>query len=300
MSSAPLVPETRDLTGDDAVAMLRRTGWSKLLRDAFVRLRNADGFSHARSLSYLTSLVAIQALIGLVGLASVINKGGLSRVIDQTIRHTIPGPAGHVLTTAVTQANRNGAQHHYGAVLIGLVGSIVTATSAMGQIERGLNRVYGIERDRPTRLKYARAFVSALSVGTLAVFAFICLALGNNITRVGMTSTVGESWSIFRWPLGVALIAAAVTVMLRWIPRRRQPHLSWLSVGSATSVLLWVASTGALGLSFRLSSTFGSTYGPLAGMVALLLWSLLSSVSLFYGAAVAAQLEAIRAGATSQ
>ncbi len=53
----------------------------------------------------------------------------------------------------------------------------------------------------------------------------------------------------------------------------------------------------ASALFFSVSTSFGETYGPLAGIVALLLWALLSSVGLFFGAAVAAQLEAVRAGA---
>jgi uncharacterized BrkB/YihY/UPF0761 family membrane protein len=57
--------------------------------------------------------------------------------------------------------------------------------------------------------------------------------------------------------------------------------------------------TVLLGLFFRLSSSFGDTYGPLAGIVALLLWALLSSVAVLFGAAVAAQLEAVRAGASA-
>ena len=43
-------------------------------------------------------------------------------------------------------------------------------------------------------------------------------------------------------------------------------------------------------------SSFGAVYGPLAGMFALLLWALFTSMALFYGAAVCAQLEACRAG----
>jgi len=292
LSSAAPVPETRDLTGDDALAALRRTGWAKLAQDSFLRLRRADGFSHARSLSYLTSLVMIQALIGLVGLASVLHKGSLSRVIDHTLRQAVPGPAGHALVTAVTQANLNAEHHHYGAVLVGLLGSLVTATTAMGQVERGLNRLYGVERDRPTRAKYQRAFFAALSAGTLTIFSFVCLAFGNDLFQAGSAGALGDVWSIVRWPLGTLTIAVAVTVTFRWAPRRRQPHLSWLSVGSALSVLLWVLSTAALGIFLRLSTLFGSAYGPLAGVVALLLWSLLSSVSLFYGASVAAELEA--------
>ncbi len=47
---------------------------------------------------------------------------------------------------------------------------------------------------------------------------------------------------------------------------------------------------------FQNSSSFGKTYGSLAGLIALLLWSLVTSLALFYGGAVIAQLEAVRAG----
>jgi uncharacterized BrkB/YihY/UPF0761 family membrane protein len=62
------------------------------------------------------------------------------------------------------------------------------------------------------------------------------------------------------------------------------------------SVIFVLIVTMALNGFFLLSSTFGQTYGPLAGFVALLLWTMLSSIALLYGVAVAAQLEAVRAG----
>ena len=52
-----------------------------------------------------------------------------------------------------------------------------------------------------------------------------------------------------------------------------------------------------IGIEISVSTSFGDTYGPLAGTVALLLWAFLSSVAIFFGAAAAAQLEAVRAGA---
>ena len=55
--------------------------------------------------------------------------------------------------------------------------------------------------------------------------------------------------------------------------------------------------TFGLSVFFAMSKSFGQTYGPLAGIVALLLWSLLSAVAVLFGGAVAAQLEAVRAGA---
>ena len=74
MSTANVVPETWELTGDDAIEMLRSTGRRHLVADAFERLRLADGFSHARSLAFMTSLVLVQGIIAVVGLAAALGQ----------------------------------------------------------------------------------------------------------------------------------------------------------------------------------------------------------------------------------
>ncbi len=244
----------------------------------------------------MTSLVAVQGVIALVGLASAFNKGGVSDAIVATIHKAVPGPAGQVLTAAVAQAHSAAGAHRYTALFIGLVGCLVTGATAMGQLERGMNRIYGVEQDRPTMQKYGLAFLLALSVGTLASLAFSCLAFGREILGGNGGDFLSRVWAIGRWPLGVAFSAAAITLLFRWSPRRCQPRLSWLAFGAGVSVLGWVVVTVALGMFYRFSSSFGQTYGPLAGMIALMVWCLLSSEALFFGAAVAAQLEAVRAG----
>lgn len=296
MSSASLVPETRELTGDDAWQVLHRTGEGRLLRDAFRRMRVADGFSHARSLAYLISLVAIQGLIGLVGLASILHKGTFSQILIATIRKVVPGPAGHLLTTVTAQAHHAASDHRYNAVLFGLIAGVITAATAMGQVERALNRIYGIEQDRSTLKKYSVALFFALSAGILVALAFTCLAVGKDLFRGTGLNGLSTAWSLARWPLGFILIALAVTTLFRWSPRRSQPNMSWLVFGAGVTMLLWGIVTIGFGLFFQNSSTFGTTYGPLAGVVVLLFWSFFSSIALFYGGAVMAQLEAIRAG----
>jgi uncharacterized BrkB/YihY/UPF0761 family membrane protein len=99
-----------------------------------------------------------------------------------------------------------------------------------------------------------------------------------------------------RWPAGLLLVVVAVAVLLDHAPRRRQPGLSWLALGSAIAVALSMLVTGLLALYVHVGDSFGTVYGPLGGMFALLLWALLSSIAFFYGAAVCAQLEACRAG----
>ena len=85
-------------------------------------------------------------------------------------------------------------------------------------------------------------------------------------------------------------------MVLDHVPRRRQPSLSWLALGSGVAVTLSMTATGLLAAYVHTADSFGSIYGPLGGVFALLLWALLTSIALFYGAAVCAQLEACRAG----
>ncbi len=289
MSTASRVPETHELTGDDARRTLAATGTSALLRDSFERMRAADGFSHARALAFTTSLALVQGAIVLVGLASAFGETGFNRAIVEAIETAVPGQASDVLGNAVEQANRVGSENRYLPLLLGLVGLIVTSTTTMGQLERVLNRLYGIERDRPSHVKYARAFVLAVSVGAAIAAAFVLLAFGRALVETA-------AGSVLVWPLAIALAAAGLGALFRYAPNRSQPAWSWLAFGSGVAVVLWTITTLLLAVAFRLSSNFGDTYGPLAGIVALQIWTLLSAVTIVYGGAVIAQLEAVRAG----
>jgi YihY family inner membrane protein len=299
VSSANEVPETWGLSGDDAWETLSQTGRLRLVHDAFQRFRTADGFSHARSMAFIAELVLVQGIIALVGLASATHRGGLSDLIVRTLKTAAPGPAGTVLTEAVNQAHRAGASHRYLALTIGLVGALVSGTTLMGQMERGLNRLYGVERDRPTVRKYGRAFLMTVSAGLLLAIAFTAIAFGGQIARSLESHLAVQVWTAARWPVAVLLLTIGIATMFRLCPRRHQPGRKWLAFGAAISVGLWVIVTVLLAWFFSASATFGQTYGPLAGVVALLLWALGSSIAVLFGGAVAAQLEAVRAGASS-
>ena len=292
MSTATRVPETHELTGDDARKTLSSTGTLALLRDSFERMRASDGFSHARALAFTTSLALVQGAIVLVGLASAFGETGFNKAIVEAIETAVPGHASDVLRNAVEQANRVGNENRYLPLLLGLVGLLITSTTTMGQLERVLNRLYGIEKDRPSHIKYARALVLALSVGAAIAAAFVLLTFGRGL----VDTAVGR---VLVWPLAIALVAAGLGALFRYAPNRSQPAWSWLSFGSGVAVVLWTIATLLLAMAFRLSSNFGDTYGPLAGIVALQIWTLLSAVTVVYGGAVIAQLEAVRAGVSA-
>jgi len=274
--------------------MLAAVGKKRLLSNAFVRLRAADGTSHARSLAFMVSLCLVQGVIVLLGVAASLASVGLTSAVADNIGDAVPGPAGSVLTDAVEQARQLHERHRFVPLLLAILGLVVTGMFAMGQVERGLNRIYGVERDRPTTAKYKRALYLALSVGPLFALALLFLGFAPDPDSPS-SGTLDAIWIYGRWLVAVILVVAALVLLLRFSPNRRQPGRAWLAFGALTGVVLWVAATVLLALGFRLASTFPQTYGPLAGVVALLLWGYLSALAIFYGVAVAAELEAERA-----
>jgi len=295
VSTASCVRETRGLTGDDAWRTLLSTGHVRLIRDAFTRLRAADGFSHARSLAFALSLVMVQGLVALVGLAVELGQASFSHTILGGIDKAVPGPASSLLAWTFAQAQKVGLEHKSLPLLLGLGGTVVTATTATGQIIRGINRIYGVEYDGPSVHKYARALLLALLVLGSLVTATTVLTWGRGLD-VGAGHERHVAWFILRWPVVLALAAMSFGAILRWAPRRRQPRWSWLVFGGIVGVAGWTLVTLSLAAVFRVSSSFGEVYGALAGVVALQMWSFFSSVAIFFGVSVAAQLEAARSG----
>ncbi|MDQ3720199.1 MAG: YihY/virulence factor BrkB family protein [Actinomycetota bacterium] len=302
MTTATAVPLTRDeLEGDEALETLRETGRRRLVIDSIDRFRAADAFSHSRALAFQLTLTLLPALIAVVGLAAALEVESFTRAVRGAVDILAPGAAGDLLTAALQQGSR-GAREESGelALSAGFAAALVAGMGAMSQVERGANRLYGVERDRPFVRKYLVATGLALTAGVLALSSIVVLVAGSAVSdALGAGEGFDEVWSIARWPLGLVFVVGSVALLFEYAPKRQQPEPSWLAFGAAVAAGLWIAFMGLLALYVDATANFGATYGPLAGTIGVLLWSFLSSVALFGGLAVAAQLEAVRAGVTA-
>ena len=301
MSSASRVPETRllgggELSADHAWRTLRRHGSWQLLGDALVRFRCGDGFSHARALGLQLCLAAVPLLIALNGLASKLgdpHRGG--RVVAETVLALTPGASESLVRQLLTDPGRTRDLGQV-ALTLGLLTAVVALTGAAGQIERGANRIYGVDQDRPTLHKYLRALLLTVVAGLPALVSFLLLVAGGAI-GVSMQrwyhwdTAAATTWNLARWPVSLGLTVVTVSLLFRYAPRRQQPGLSWLMVGAGLATLLWWLVSLLLAAYATQSDEFGATYGPLTGVMALLLWANLTGIALFVGIAFAAQLE---------
>ncbi|MDG4759220.1 YihY/virulence factor BrkB family protein [Micromonospora sp. WMMD710] len=305
MSSTRIVPETRlmadaELSADDAWHTLRRQGGWPLLRDAFIRFRYGDGFSHSRAFALQLCLAVVPFLIALTGLISELGVEEGGQVVADTVLALTPGQSAQVVAELLGEGERVEDAGEL-ALTLGLLTGLVALTTTMAQIERGANRIYGVERDRPALWKYLRAAVLAVTAGLPALAGFLILvgggAMGDSVRKHYEWGDVAHGvWDVIRLPLSLGLTVLAVAVLFRHAPRRRQPGLSWLLFGAGIATVLWWLASLLLAAYVRFSDGFGQTYGALTGMMALLLWANLTGMALFGGLAFAAQLEALRIG----
>ncbi|WDZ87714.1 YihY/virulence factor BrkB family protein [Micromonospora cathayae] len=305
MSSTRIVPETRcmadeELSADDAWHTLRREGSWHLLRDAFIRFRYGDGFSHARAFAFQLCLAVVPFMIALTGLISELGVEEGGEIVADTVLALTPGASEQMVTELLDDRDRTESIGEL-ALTLGLLTGLAALTSTMAQIERGANRIYGVERDRPALWKYLRAAVLAVVAGLPALVGFLILvgggAVGDSVREhYRWGHTIEGAWNLLRWPISLALTVLAVAVLFRHTPRRKQPGLSWLVFGAIIATVLWWLASLLLAAYVAFADNFGQTYGSLTGMMALLIWANLTGVALFGGLAFAAQLEAVRIG----
>ena len=289
-----------ELDAEDAWHTVRRYGMRRLILDSVARFRFGDGFTNSRALALQMALGVVPFMLALTGLAADVDDDRVANVVARTVGALTPGSGGNDLLAKAIASGE--AQESAGeiALAFGLVFAVVSMITAVAQVERGSNRIYGISRDRPFLWKYGRGAVMAAVLAVPIASGFALLVAGGPFGDAmqdvyGWTESTDRIWDAVRWPLGLAVTTFTIAVLLDHAPRRRQPGLSWLGLGAAISVALTMVASALLGLYVNYSASFGSVYGPLAGVMALLLWCYLTSVAFFFGTAMAAQLEAMHA-----
>ena len=241
MTTARLVPVTVEMDGDeldaeDAWHLARHHGPWVIAKGAFLRFRFGDGFTSSRALALQGSLAVIPFLLALTGLAADLDQERPAEVVARTIEQVSPGHGtGDALARAVT-GPKSSERAGEVALTLGLLLSLVSMTTAMGQVERGSNRIYGIRRDRRAVSKYGRAAALTAILAIPLGLGFLLLVAGGSFADA-MTETYDwpdgtrTAFQVARWPLGLVLLVFAIAVLLDHAPRRRQPACrGWRSV----------------------------------------------------------------------
>ncbi len=264
--------------GPDSPLEIPPRGWKATAKRTVKEIKEDRVTFAAAAMAYyffLAIFPALIAVVGVMGLANVDAQG-----LINTLRDTLPGGAGVALSSAAANADRASRAASVAAAVGGIVVALWSASAGMAALQTGLNVAYDVPAERK--------FIKKRAVALLLLAATLVLG--------GVPSpffTFGDSafFTILGWVLTVAAVMVLFSIFYYLGPNRDKPTWHWVSAGGVVGALLWIVASLVFGFYISNFNTYGRTYGPLAGVVVLVLWLYLSSIAVLIGGELNAELE---------
>jgi membrane protein len=273
----------------DAVSPWRLGGLSvaEVARRVYARLGEHDVFDRAASLSYyflfalFPTLLFLTALLGLLPIPKL-----MDRLLDYVTR-MLPGDAASLVTRTLAEVVK-GARGSL--VSIGVLAALWGAASGMVSIRTALNVAYDAHERRTWWRQRFDALALTLSFSLFTLLALVLLVFGERVGdavagALGVGAMFTRAWNIARWPAILLLALLGITLVYHFAPAVRQ-RWHWVTPGSAFALIGWVVASYGLRLYVTYFGNYNATYGSIGGVILLMLWLYLSSLTLLVGAEI--------------
>ena len=263
----------------------------KLMRIGFRLFKEAgtdDISGAATELAYKLFLAMFPFLIFLTALggfsSSLFGIQDPTTEIMDTLAPSLPAESESMIRKEITSVVE---QKNAALLSFGIVGTIWAASSAMGAIMKGLNRIYEVPETRSMFKRYGIAIGLTASAGLFIVVSVVIAvagqAFGESIAEeLGLQGTARSVFTVARWSAAALLLMIAVA-LLYWAAPDTDLPFRWISPGAIMFVLVWVPATFLFGLYVSNFGSYSGTYGALGGVVVLLTWLYLTSYVLLLG-----------------
>jgi membrane protein len=247
----------------------------------------AAGVAFYAFLSFVPLLAALVMSYGLVANPAVVAQH-MRGIID-----LVPAEAAKLIYEQLIALTTAASGRKGLGLLIALGVSIFGASRASGAIISALNVIYEQQNRRSLTggfLMSIALIVGAVFTGIVGIAAATMLGFANDLLASWGRSAV-LAVQLLTWTVAGGLCCAAIAAMYRFAPNRAQARWRWLSVGSITGTILWLAATLGFGLYAGNFANYDVTYGSLSAVVVLLMWLFVSSYAILIGGLINAEAE---------
>ncbi|MPR13149.1 YhjD/YihY/BrkB family envelope integrity protein [Microvirga tunisiensis] len=178
------------------------------------------------------------------------------------------------------------------AFIVGFLVALWSANSGVAALFDALNVVYGEKEKRSLLRFYATTFLL-----TLGMIGFVILAISAVVvapvvlTFIGFATPAERLLAILRWPVLLVIVGVWLAVIYRYGPSRRDPKWRWVTWGSVTAAVLWLAASMLFSWYVANFDSYNKTYGSLGAGVGFMVWIWLSVVIVLLGADLNAEME---------
>jgi len=285
----------REVDKPESPTDLSKPSWRYVVRRTFREFGTDQCTDLAAALTYYSVLALFPAVIATLSLIGLVGQGQstINAIVDIIRQVGMTSVANNVgpLLNELSASRGNGL-----ALVIGIVVALWSASGYVNAFGRGMNRIYGFAEGRPIwKLRPAMLLVTLVTVTLSAVVLLGLVVTGPAAKAVGDQIGLGNTavlvWDIVKWPVMLALVMLVVALLYWATPNVKQPKFRWISVGAAVAIIVWIVASAAFALYVAGFSSYGRTYGSLAGVIVFLLWLWITNLALLFGAELDAELE---------
>jgi membrane protein len=277
---------------------LTRNEWPGIVKRAAKAMLDDNMPMIAQALAFSTFIAIPSVLLVALGMFSLLASPEAIKTLMEHFGSVMPQQATELLGGSLTRLN----SHSSAGILmiaVGFVLALWSTSGAMTTYMAGLNIAYRREETRPFVRRRVLALVMVACIGVAFLLVAVLLIFGPTIQRylgrtLGMESTFGYFWWAAQWPILLVGLLAAFATLLYLAPNVDQRRWSFLSLGSAAAVIVWLIVSGGFAFYTAHFSSYNKTWGSLSAVIIMLTWLWLTSLALLFGGELNAEAERTR------
>jgi membrane protein len=250
-----------------------------------------NGFTSSAALAFFFLMSLFPFLIFLASALGLLPIPHLATRLVHLVAHFIPEQTVPMVESMLTSTMHT----NYGLLSIGFALAVIAASNAFAEMASALSTIYEVE----VKQTFWKSRVSAIAItfvvgGTITV-ALSAMLLGPHFARelervFNVSHTFVTIWPVMRWILAATCALASIETLYFLGPDRKHP-LRQQFAGSIFAVVVWIVSSGLLGMYLRRFAYFNVLYGPLASFIVLMMWLQFTAMAILLGAELNVQLE---------
>jgi membrane protein len=293
LAAAPAgaLPHEHNTRSDDQPAV-RRPNWKAVLRRIYERSNDDRLLATAAGVVFFGLLAVFPAVTALVSSYGLFADPATIGSNLQTLALMLPEGSFQIVQDQIARVLDKGNAALGGTFLFGLALALWSANAGVKAIIDALNVVYEVRETRNflklnlLSLAFTTGGIIALLLMVSAVVAFPLL-----FNHLGLPPESGFILGLARWPLLLAVLMVALSLLYRFGPNRPAARWEWLSVGTLAAALLWIAGSAALSWYLSNFGNYNATYGSLGAAIGLMMWMWMSATVVLFGAELNSEIE---------
>ncbi|GAB3384219.1 YihY/virulence factor BrkB family protein [Azotobacter armeniacus] len=270
---------------------LRGMGLVEILKCTVKDFMDDEMPTYASALAFQMFFSLFPFLLFLIALIGFFDLQNFFDWLQQQAALLLPAEVMDQVNAVITQFQTE----RVGLFSVGIVVALWAASAGVRSTMLAMNKAYDVEEGRPAWKRIPLSVLYTIGIALMLLSAAGLMLIGPEVMSwlagwVGLEQLIVTLWTWLRWPVAILLLVLAVALIYYVAPDVEQ-RFRFITPGSVLAVLVWIAASLGFGFYVRNFGNYDATYGSVGAIMVMLLYFLISSAVLLFGAEMNAVIE---------